>query len=121
MQLSQTDHEGITLIRLAGRFDELAAVAVEPRLAPLLESACLSLVFDLSEVDYISSSGLRILLMVSKATARRGGQLRLCGLTPFVAEVLDVSNLATIFDIRTTVEKALASLREVASAPPRDD
>jgi anti-anti-sigma factor len=64
---------------------------------------------DLSGVEYISSGGLRVIIMVSKALERINGTLKLCGLTPFVSEVFEITNLSKRYEICTDRQEGLAA------------
>ncbi|GMW03217.1 MAG: hypothetical protein AMXMBFR84_43520 [Candidatus Hydrogenedentota bacterium] len=102
--------EGPAVITLSGRFDAGSASDAEQMFRSVLANSPSSLIVDMSGVDYISSGGLRILVMVSKTLAKSGGRIVLCGLTPFVAEVFQITNLASLYTILPNVTDALATL-----------
>ncbi len=107
MEIRETSKEGVTVVTLVGRLDELATTDVEVAFAALAEAGPERVVVDMEGVEYISSSGLRVLLMLLRAMEKKGGQLTLCSLSPFVAEVFDVSNFARLFDVRPDLRDAL--------------
>lgn len=110
MDIHISTKERFAVVALIGRFDELATAPVEAHLIQVVNSNPQGIVLDLAGVEYISSSGLRILLMLDRAAKQRDIELRLCGLTPFVAEVINVSNLGSIFNIYPDTRAALAGL-----------
>ena len=61
--------------------------------------------FDLSELEYLSSGGLRIILIAVKDVRRREGKVILTGLNPYVHEIFQVSGLTTMITIAGTVEE----------------
>ncbi len=67
---------------------------------------------DFSAVDFVSSAGLRGILMVAKRLRSKGGRLAVCGLRPAVAEVFAISGFSAILDIHPTRDQALAALRQ---------
>lgn len=109
MEIRHEKHGDVTVIMLRGRLDELAASETEQGLSKLLAEQPPQIVLNLAGVEYISSSGLRVLLMTLKAVQRYDGALCLCGLTPFVAEVFEIGNFAVMFDIYPEQEAAVAA------------
>lgn len=114
MEIRQQQSNGAIVLQLLGRLDELATSEVELAFTGVLKETTEGVVLDLAGVEYISSGGLRILLMLSKAVERSAGRLLLCNLSPFVAEVFEISNFSSVFSIEPSVEDALAVLRPPA-------
>jgi anti-sigma B factor antagonist len=110
MEIRHEIENGIAVVELRGRLDELATAETEQVFLRVVEQGPAGVVLDLCGVEYISSSGLRILLMLSRALARVQAQLKLCGPSPFVAEVFEVSNFSSIFSIYATRQQALDAL-----------
>lgn len=106
---------GIIALRLEGRFDQLASISAEDRFLEAAAVPAPRVLVDLHGVDYISSGGLRVLLLLARKVEDGGGALALCGLTPFVSEVFDVSNLHQIFDVHPTRPRAQESLLKPAA------
>lgn len=69
------------------------------------------LAIDLSQLDYISSAGLRVLLVVAKKVQQAKGKVVLFGLGPNVREVFSISGFDKIFAIRDDAAAALAAVR----------
>lgn len=114
MQLSREQIDGTTILTLNGRLDELATTEVEQTFTDLLNQEGQGVIVDLAGVEYISSSGLRILLMLSKALKKQQRPLRLCNLSPFVAEVFEISNFSAMFEIYDNVDVARQGLSQGA-------
>jgi len=112
MEIRQSTDNDAVVLELLGRLDELAAPEVQSAFTELVNHKTTRVVLDMAGVEYISSSGLRVLLMLFRALGKRQGQLKLCALTPFVAEVFEVSNFATVFDIHPTRDEALRAFGE---------
>ena len=110
MEIRDEAQDGITVVELVGRLDELATSDVDKAFSGLLSRGVTRMVLDMSSVEYVSSSGLRVLMMLYKAMKKCDGRLCFCGLSPFVAEVFDISNLARLFTIEATREDALKAL-----------
>lgn len=84
--------EGRVLVSLDGRLDTHTYAECEERLKPLLVPATRVLVFNMAGLDYLSSMGLRTLMMVSKALHAQGSQCLLTHLQPPIQTVIDIAN-----------------------------
>ena len=82
-----------------GRLDATNAATVETELLALLGSGGGQLQLDLAGLDYISSAGLRVLLVVAKAAKAKGGKLSLRAPQPQVLEVIRISGFDRILPI----------------------
>jgi len=69
-------------------------------------------VVDLAQVTYLSSGGLRVLLVIAKELRERGGQVVLCCAQPNVARVLRITGFSEIFPSFDTREAALRALEQ---------
>ena len=92
-----------------GRIDGTNAPAVEKDILAQLGDHK-SLVVDLSAIDYISSAGLRVLLVAAKTARQRGGSLMLVGPKPAIVEILKISGFDKILPIHPTMDAAVAAL-----------
>lgn len=110
MEVKRNDENGVTLISLHGRFDAAAAPDAESALKDFINEEPNRVVLDLADVEYISSGGLRVIIMLAKALEKTGGALRLCALSPFVSEVFELTNLDKRYTLCETRDDALASL-----------
>ncbi len=106
MRVRESEINGIPVIHLDGRFDAASACPVEEKLNKVIRSGNRRIVVDLGGVDYISSGGLRVLLVAAKKLDRLDGGIRLSGLTEAVREVMDVAGFCQIFQIYDTPESA---------------
>ena len=92
-----------------GRIDGTNAPAVEKDILAQLGDHK-SLVVDLAAIDYISSAGLRVLLVAAKAARQRGGSLLLVAPKPAIVEILKISGFDKILPIHPTMDAAVAAL-----------
>ena len=93
-----------------GRLDSGACAAFEVELIGYLNAGSQRLLIDFSELDYISSAGLRVILMAAKRLKASGGSLALCALNDTIGEVFEVSGFDRILDIHPDAESARARL-----------
>ncbi len=98
------------VVLFSGRLDSYSAARIEAELVAAIEAGARKLVFDLAALDYISSAGLRVILVVAKRLKPLGGRLVLCRLSAPVLEVFEISGFLSIMAIHDTKEAALAAL-----------
>jgi anti-anti-sigma factor len=102
-----------------GQIDHPNAQRLQQALAPVLEAAALSksaLVFDFAGVEYISSMGLRLLLMAAKEVRARNARIAVAALQPVVKEIFDIARFNHVLEIFPTVRAALEQLSAPALA-----
>ena len=87
------------VLRPEGRLDSNTVNAAEADLFSYLEKGETRVVLDLSQLDYISSSGLRLVLMMGKRLSFKEGKLALCGLKPQIREVFEISGFISILTV----------------------
>jgi anti-anti-sigma factor len=100
-----------------GRIDHAAADAFSAGLAEHLarcNAAGPAIVLDMSGVDYISSVGLRALMVAAKQVKAQGGRIAVAALTPMVREVFQISRFHLVFNLFDGVDAALESLQKPA-------
>lgn len=90
----------IATYKLAGRLDGASSPIHEKALKELLVGDISSVDVDLSELDYVSSAGLRVLLVAAKAAKAKGGKVTLLSPKPSTVEVLKISGFDKIIPIR---------------------
>jgi len=91
----KTDGDAMTM-HVVGRVDTTTA----PELSAALKlDGIKDFTLDISGVSYMSSAGLRCLLMAQKAMMASGGQMRIAGVQPVVKEVLDITGFSDILQL----------------------
>ena len=105
------EREGaIAVLAVQGRIDSSTSARFEQELDGVLADPSEALVIDLSAMPYMSSAGLRVLLVTGRRCKAEGRRLLLCGLVPNVREVFHMSGFSTIFEIAETRGEATARL-----------
>ena len=111
MDIKQERDGDVVIVRLSGRLDSGAAASAEEQLDAALCGEPPRLAIDMSELSYISSAGLRVLLVLAKKVQQQKGKVALGGLVPNVREVFAVSGFDTIFSIESDPASAIAAVR----------
>ncbi len=109
MQTNVVAGEGYSIIQLIGKLDSDTAAKVETVFTETTEEQT-RLLLDLAKLKYISSAGLRILLLAAKRVQQKGGRIVLFSLQPNVKEIFDISGFTSMFTICESLEEAVAAL-----------
>jgi len=107
MELSVSEEKGLTIVKVIGRLDTVTAGDLEKRCQDLLNEGKTNLALDFSPLEYVSSAGLRSVLIVGKKSKANGGSLVLCGLSGLVEEVFSMSGFDSFFPVYADVGSLL--------------
>jgi anti-sigma B factor antagonist len=107
MELTEKKDEKCMILGIKGRLDTINYTIFEKRIMELMDQEVNRILVNCSQMDYISSSGLRIFLMAMKRINLSGGKLVICGLQDNIHEIFEISGFTTIFDIYPGEEEAL--------------
>ncbi|MCX6240880.1 MAG: STAS domain-containing protein [Bacteroidetes bacterium] len=107
MELIEKNTEKCLIIGINGRLDTINYSILEKRLMELLDQNTNRILINCSQMDYVSSSGLRILLMALKRITMAKGKFALCSLQENIREIFEISGFTTIFEIYPNEEDAL--------------
>jgi anti-anti-sigma factor len=105
-----------------GRIDHRSAADLEAALLPLVAGAARDktpLVLDFSGIDYISSVGLRVLMIAARQMRAAPARLSVAALQSVVAEIFSISRFDKVLVVCTTLEDALAQSSDAALAAYR--
>lgn len=91
--------EGATLtLQLSGRLDTDTASQLDDEIAALPDMIT-NLVIDMDDLEYVASSGLRVLLMATKIMRSRGGDCTMVNVPDLITEVFEMTGLTDVFTI----------------------
>ena len=107
MNITAVDKNGVKVVSIEGDLDTSTSPKAQEMLSEFVAKGAAKMVIDLEDMNYISSAGLRVLLVLAKQTAAAGGQLSICGLNEMATEVFDISGFSSILSIFTTKDEAL--------------
>ena len=119
MQLTERRIGNVLVLATSGRIDHASAegfkAALQPHLAQCKAGGDV-VVLDFSGVEYISSVGLRVLMLAAKQTKSQGGAIAVAALQPVVKEIFDISRFTLVIPCFAGVRDALAQLSPSALA-----
>jgi anti-sigma B factor antagonist/stage II sporulation protein AA (anti-sigma F factor antagonist) len=119
VEITHRAYADVVVVAPAGRLDHTVAEDFERSLLPLLDPAAGSgagVVLDFARVEYISSVGLRVLLIAGKVTRARGARIAVAGLRPVVQEIFAISRFNGVVEMFPTVAAAVAAISPAAGA-----
>ncbi len=110
MQINKTAYKHCDLVEVKGRVDSATAPDLSKSIESLTKNGHHKIVLDLSGVDFISSAGLRVLIMAQKECRRYNrGEVFLAAVSPKVQSALDLAGFNTLFKIYKDVLPAVGS------------
>lgn len=107
MKITERVEHGINVFVLEGRIDTQAAADMDQVLQAAVSEGKRKMVVDMSEVEYISSAGLRVLAAVLVKNREEGGDLKLAALNPRVMRVFRIIGFDMFFSIHDMLEAAI--------------
>lgn len=84
--------------KLAGRLDTAASGEFAKDMQPLLDNAGKHIILDCEELEFISSSGLRLLLTLRKASIAEGGKVTICNVSDTIKQVFVLTGFYSLFE-----------------------
>ena len=109
MNITQKSNNDITILELSGRLDTKTSPDLETMVLEIIDNEQVRLLMDFSDLDYINSTGLRILVMAFQRLSRTGGQLAICGVKDYIFEIFDISGYNKLFPLFPDQNKALST------------
>lgn len=109
MNITVSKVDNISVVQVEGRLDTTNYSELETQLSGLLSKNEINILLNLSGLEYVSSSGLRIFLMFLKKIKAVNGRFMLCGMSKDILEIFEISGFVNIFEIFENQEAALKS------------
>ena len=106
-----TERQGSTLYANVGdRIDGTEARNFQETLTSVIDEEVRALILDLEKLTYISSAGLRVILLTARVLQRQGGKLAICSLSDPIREVFEISGFDKIIPVHSTREEAASAI-----------
>jgi anti-sigma B factor antagonist len=110
MEIIQKEEFGITCLKIKGRMDTTVAIETEKAVDRILKENKNRLLFDLGDLEYLSSYGLRIILNAAKKIKMMEGKFILCSLVANIKEVFDICGFSANIPMADSVESGINAL-----------
>jgi anti-anti-sigma factor len=112
MELSETRRDGVLILELKGRLDAETSPMFEGRLLGHIRQGERRIVLQGSGLDYVSSSGLRALLMADRLLKDPPGKIVVCGLMARIERIFQITGFSSIFPVHESLEEAVRGFEE---------
>ncbi len=114
MEIKTVTQDEVTIVEMSGSLDANTVTEAQDVIMSLVVPDCL-IVLDMSECEYVSSAGLRLLLMIAKRLkANQSGQWCLAGVSEEIMDVMEMTGFVQFFETFDTVSDAIAVIRKEA-------
>jgi anti-sigma B factor antagonist len=98
MEIQINDHKRVSVVAITGRVDGSTAGEFEAALTSLTDAGKFNIILDMSDVDFVSSAGLRVLVNTRKVVNSAGGKILLAEPSQQVIDTLDIAGLDVLFE-----------------------
>jgi anti-anti-sigma factor len=109
VDISIDEYKRVGVVTVGGRIDGSTAPEFETQLKDLLKAGKKNIILDMSAVDFMSSSCLRVMLTTRKSLMGIGGRVVLADPSQRVTDTLDIAGIDVLFDVFPDREAAIAS------------
>ena len=107
MLIEKIEHCDAAIFQVKGRLDSSSTPELEKCIQDSLDQRSKILILDFSDLEYINSAGLRILVMSYQQLQPLGGQVMVCGVRDYIAEIFDISGYNRIFRMCANLDLAV--------------
>ena len=108
MKIDNKSSGGVEIVNPTGRLDASSSDELKVKIEGLIGEGCRKIVVNFDRVEYISSSGLRVMLASLKQLRKTGGDLKLACLKPYVRETFEIAGFTQLFEIYDGEDEAVA-------------
>jgi anti-sigma B factor antagonist len=107
VEIIEEIQDDINIYRLKGRLDSNTSQRLEKKLFQAISDGSKRMIVDFKELNYISSSGLRIIFKANKALIREDGRIILCSMQKYVREIFKMTGIDSFVPTLDTMDDAL--------------
>lgn len=109
MEITEERNADLLILRLIGRLDASTSKSLEDKILPLIAADEKKLIIELSQLEYISSAGLRVFLLASRSMDEKKGKMALCSLQDPVREVFEIAGFSSFLNLERSTKEAINS------------
>ena len=107
IDLDSREENGVQVVEVEGKLNTGASPDLDKYLTALIEEGAINILLNLEYLDFIASTGLRIILATGKKLVGVGGKLVICNPNLMVMDVLKISGFSQMFDVFESEDEAL--------------
>jgi len=106
MKVTTTEQKGVAIVSIEGEIDSKTAPEAQDELLPVVDKHH-TLVMDLSGLTFLSSAGLRMMLLIYRRATASDGKVALVGLSEAIRDTMSVTGFLGFFVVCDTVDEAI--------------
>lgn len=110
MDISEDRKADVVILSVSGKLDATTAKTFEDRILGVINGGTQRLVVDLSQLDYVSSSGLRVFILAAKRLQTVDGKIVLCSMKDHVRQVFDLAGFSSMLLIYASRDEAIKNI-----------
>ncbi|PIE80885.1 MAG: anti-sigma B factor antagonist [Chloroflexi bacterium] len=111
MEIAIDQEQGVTIISLNGELQRQTAPGIQRKILPLIKPDC-KILLDLGNVSYMSSAGLRLLLLFYRQIEAQDGSVALARLQETVRDTMSITGFLEFFTEYNTIEEGISVLNQ---------
>lgn len=115
-EVEKINGEKVLLIHFSGKITSDNIMEINQKIKHLFENAIYNVILNISELHYLNSTGIAMLLFIAKTIEQNNGNLVMTRPSAFVRDLLDMTDLLSRFTIRENIEQARESLKSKLEA-----
>lgn len=108
--ITSRDENGTMVVDIEGKMNTETSPEAEKYINALLDEGAVKILFNFEHLDFVASTGLRVILLTGKKLAKIGGKLAICTPNLAVLDVLKLSGFSKMFGVFDTEKEALGNL-----------
>ena len=107
MEIIEEIQDDINIYQLKGRLDSNTSQGFEQKVFQAISDGSKRMIVDFKDLNYISSDGIRVILIATKAIKREEGQIMFCCMRDYVKEVFEIAGIGSLLPVVATMDDAL--------------
>jgi len=112
MEIREEQHNNIIIMAVEGKLDSVTSQGLEDRILELIDTGTKKFILDFAQLDYISSAGLRVLLVAAKKLNTVAGKIVFTSMREDIKEIFNIAGLTEYYPIYRNRAEALAEMKD---------
>ena len=113
IEITSRDENGATVVDIEGKMNTEASPDAEKYISALLDEGAIKILLNFEHLDFVASTGLRVILSTGKKLNKTGGKLVICNPNLTVMDVLKMSGFTTMFKVFATEEGTITNINGI--------
>lgn len=111
VEILEKQKDDVLVLEIIGRLDAISSRTAEDKIFNCISNGKKKLLFNFSQVDYLSSAGIRLLLRTTKKLKTVSGKLIVCSISSNIMDILKMSGFDHVIEVSKTEEEGLSKFK----------